>query len=347
MRTPTNSTGSALFYDMTDGEIADGIEALTPETRARMVRSVFPGNALPEGTSVAAALISADADFEVVKVPLAPMVAPGEYCAPMANRIGLYRKDKMLELGSAGPNYGIIPTAEAFAAADILVSNGEMALDKIQVIDNGARIRLQGLVGTSHIEQLGNGIDVLAHYATFEACHDGVNSTSAALWTIRLRCFNGMTAKSKANSFSIRHTSKAIDRNREAQAALINIREAAIEEAGIFADLAQRRMSLESFVLFADELLGKVRKPVTDKSTDRLKAKRTREIEELVEFFKHGAGNVGESAYDGFNAITEWVTVRKDAFKDAARFAKKYESTASATGSANKVKATALKILTR
>ena len=343
-----NSTNSTWLSHLSDQQIADGIDGLTPEKRAQMIRKHFPGKPLPSGLSVEDALSYGSANFEVVKVPLRPVIpqAEGEFIGEaMANRVGLYRSDTWSELGSAGPNYGILQNEEAFAAADLLVGNGEMALEALQVIDGGARIRLSGLVGTSHIDQLGAGPDVLAHYAMFEANHDGIHSTMGRLYTVRLQCFNGMTSAETSGSFSVRHTSKASDRLKEAQAALVNVTTAAIEETALFQKLAQRSMSQAAFLDFANALLDSVRKPLTEDASDRQRKNRERDIDALVEFFNHGEGNHGVSEYDAYNAVTDWVTPRLEKMKTAVAFQKKFES--QATGYHARTKAKALRILTR
>jgi hypothetical protein len=336
---------SIWIKDLTDDQLREGIAGLSPAKLDHMIGSHFPGTKLPEGTTVTEALDRVNANFEVVKIPLQPVVAEGQLLPRMQTRVGLYRKDTLVELGSAGPTYGIIQNGEAFAPADILIANGEMALQAVQVIDGGSRVRLSGLIGTSHIEQLGGGRDVLAHFGIFEANHDGVHSTLGRLYTIRVRCLNGMTSKDMAAAFSIRHTRLSLDRLKEAQSALINVSTAAIEEAECFGDLAQRAMGEASFVKFAGELLDEIRSPLDDESSVRQRNNRDRDIAELVEFFNHGQGNVGQSGYDAYNAITEWITPRRESLKTAAAFAKKFES--QATGYHARTKSRALRLLTR
>lgn len=348
-RAPRNS---ALHQDflahLTDGEIADGIAGLPAAKLESMVTRHFPGQRI-QAASVTDALDKIGANFEVVKLPLRPARPDGEgtvMLPEMATRVGLYRSDTWAELGSAGPSYGVLQNGEAFAAADVMVANGEMAIQSAQVIDSGARVRLSGLIGTSHIDALGQGVDVLAHFGVFEANHDGIHSTTGRLYTVRLKCFNGMTSADTSGAFNVRHTSLAADRLKEASAAMLNLSTAALEEADCFAELAQRRMSEASFVEFANEMLDSIRKPLVEgESSERMFKNRDRDIADLVEFFEHGAGNVGETGYDAYNAVTEWVTPRIEKMRDAAQFAKKFES--QATGYHARTKARALKILTR
>ena len=345
---PRNSTGHAFLAHLTDQEIADHIAGLDRFTLERMAGYYFPGTHIADHfLSVTEALEIANANFEVQKFPLMA-VMPGEtepQAVPVPGKVAMVRTDTGHALGVAGENYGIVQNLEAFAAASVLAEDRVFDIRSVQVVNGGSRVRISGLIGASTIDQLGRGPDVLAHFGVFEAAHDGVHSVTGSLETIRLVCLNGMTARTKETSFKVRHTSRSQDRVQMAQESLLSIEQAARAEVDVFAELAQQRMSLKEFRSFAEELLDAVRGEIDEEASASKKTRRETAINELDEFFRHGAGNKGVSRYDAYNAITEWVTARKDSVKDAIEFAKRFES--STYGYNARIKTRALAMLKR
>ena len=347
---PRNSTGHVFLAHLTDQEIADHIAGLDRATLDRMAGNYFPGTQIAEHfLSVTETLDIAKANFEVQKFPLMA-VMPGEMddepqAVPVPGKVAMVRTDTGHALGVAGENYGVVQNLEAFAAASVLAEDRVFDIRSVQVVNGGSRVRISGLIGASTIDQLGRGPDVLAHFGVFEAAHDGIHSVTGSLETIRLVCLNGMTARTKATSFKVRHTSRSQDRVRLAQESLLSIEQAARAEVDIFAELAQQRMSLKEFRSFAEKLLDDVRGEIDEEASASKKTRRESAINELDEFFRHGDGNQGVSRYDAYNAITEWVTARKDAAKDAIEFAKRFES--ATCGYNARIKTRALAMLKR
>lgn len=348
---PRNSTGHRFLSTYSDDEIRQGIAEMDPARRRRSIERHLPGGAMAKPfTSVEAALEANAANFTVEKFPLIAVLPPAfEGGEPQAvevpGKVGITRTDTSQVLGVAGENYGLIQNLEAFGAASVLAAEGKLDIHSVQVIDNGARVRISGLIGESTIEQLGKGPDVLAHYAMFEAAHDGIHSVLGALDTLRLACFNGMTVRTKETVFKVSHTSRAADRNAEAQKLLLDLQQAAVAETEIFSKMAQSRMSLAEFKTFSADLIDGIRGEVAESDSDRRKNKRAKDLAELEDYFQNGDGNVGISEYDAYNAVTDFITPRREAMKDAAQFAKKFES--ATTGFNQRVKARALRLLTK
>ncbi len=358
-----NSVSSVYLGRMTDQQISDGIDGLPADRLERMVSRHFPGgrNVAP-GTSLADALRSNGAAFEIEKVPTYHETGTHEGCPvfdAVPGRVALRRSDNQHVTGTAGPDYGIVQTLDALAAPAHLVQTGAMQLQSVQVIDGGARVRVAGLVGATTLQAFGRPtVDVLAHMAIFEAGHTGRHATTGAGYTVNLTCFNGMSSKTTAARFSIAHSSNADARTREASAAFLAVSESTLAEATLFEQLAVTRMRLDEMRSFADALAEEERGEESEDDSARKRLARERLVETWVRGFTHGTGCVGATQWDAYNAVTEDTTgagaehtteaiaARYAKAKDsAAVFARGFESQAS--GHYARRKDRALALLTR
>jgi phage/plasmid-like protein (TIGR03299 family) len=316
---------------------------LDPARRAEVIRRAFPGTKV-EAATVAEALRQAGADFRVELFPLMA-VQGAEQAVDVPGKYAPCRLDTGAALGVVGQRYAVCQHAEAFAPADALVAEGRLTLEAVHLAEGGARARLVGLFAQSQVQRLDGASDVLAHFALFGNAHDGTGSTTAGLYTLRLRCTNGMTSRRAHGFVSLRHTRSIHDRIVDAQGALFRIREQAIRETEAFQALARSPMTAAQFRSFAEELVGDTRAEITD-PTERLRSRREREVAELCRAFQSGQGNTGETAWDGYNGVTEWLDHQRGRLRTAAAFAKRWESCFGGNG--QRIKARALeKLLAR
>jgi len=339
---------SPYMNGMSAEQIRSGIQSMDPGRRSSLISRAFPGTPLPKGLTVAEALHEAGANFNVTMAPQhTKNPVTGEW-QESRKSVGLLRTDTGAEVGSATGSYGIIQSVDCFAAAQALVERGTLSLDFCQVVDGGAKVRLGGLIGSSTIYQASrpDDADILAHFVLFEANHSGAGKSTGQLYTLRLACFNGMTSKELAGQFGIAHYANGTKKMLEASAALLHVHEAAVEEAAIFQRLALHELSLTRFREFAVDLLDDTRGfcDVDEDSKARV-TRRVNDIEELENYFLKGAGNAGRTHYDAYNAVTDWLTPRRERLKDAQAFAKRFESTTS--GNAATVRSRALNLLSR
>ena len=334
---------------LTAAQISEGIEAIPAERFEAMIQNRFPTKPT-QATSVAEALAEAGADFRVERAPYFFGSRDGKSAIESTRAAAIVRGDTGAEIGHATPDcYGVVQTADTFAGAQYLVDRGEMAMNAIEVLNDGSRIRLTGLIGTSVVNQIGrpeaDGPDVLAHFLQFVADHSGKGSNAANLVTLRLDCFNGITSKVHSKGFLVPHRANAEERMAEATAALLNVKEKAIAETMLLQRLASFAMTPESFRDFAVELMDDVRGELAEDATARVIKSRDKAIGELEKLFVDGSGTYGASGYDGYMSVTEWLTPRREQFEDAAKFARKFES--SVNGHTADVKTKALKRLTK
>jgi hypothetical protein len=354
------NSNSIYTRGLTDQQLSDGIDNLSPQKVRSMVAKHFPGGAnVAPGVGLAEALRANGAAFEIEKVPTYHVTGTHDGCPVfdvVPNRVALRRSDDHHVTGTAGADYGIVQTLDALAAPALLVQSGSMALQSVQVIDGGARVRVAGLVGSTTLQAIGRPkVDTLAHMAIFEAGHTGRHATTGAGYTINVTCLNGMTSKTAAARFSIGHTSNAAARTREASAAFLAVSESTLAEAATFEALALTEFRLDDMRAFSEKLANEERGEASEDDSERKRLARERLIETWVHGFTNGTGCVGQSKWDCYNAITEDTTgvgalnpseeiaARYAKAKDtAAKFAAAFDSQASGHYARRKDRALAL-----
>jgi hypothetical protein len=330
---------------MTDDEIRSRI---VDEGEALIGRA-FPGTHV-KVESLAEALDSANANFEVAKRPVfsAHEVMklrenPNAEISPSGTHRETYRTDTLDALGMVGVDYGVVQTQESMAAVDILAKRGDVDIVNVETIDGGARVRLTALLGVSSFNSVDGEPNTLCNFAVFEATHDGSACTTAALYTLRLECFNGMTSRKLVKAHKLRHTSKVAERVEQATTDILTMLVGDVEaERLVFESLAQKRMGRVEFEEFATELLGG---ELEQEASESKKTRRQNAIDELTEYFEGGNQGAGATAWGAYNSVTRWIEAKREGIEDARKAARKFDSNIQGAGQ-EKV-ARALKLLTR
>ena len=314
----------------------------------------FPGKSVEGARSKDEALAMGSADFEVASRPLFSTLdsdptgmLDGSIDIGYPEHKGIYRTDSGASLGVVGVDYEPIQVSEAFEVADDLIVQGHIEPLGVHVKDGGQSVRLFSRIGGCELDQLtesgGTERDSLGHFLDMRTGHTGKDGIEFALYTIRLRCLNGMTSRTREAYFSIRHTRNARSRLQQANEAIKRIHRAAQAEAQTFGAMAQAPMTTWNFRQFAEGLLNLSRGELNNDSTQNARTRRDNDLSTLMANFVSGEGNHGASKYDAYNSITQWLTPDRDSFADPLKFEKKWESQSS--GNANKLKGDALQLL--
>lgn len=315
------------------------VDAILDRTLLALPGVRVSGMDLPE------ALRAAGADFQVGLRPVMAVLSADQAVeVPFAR--ATVNETTGAPLGCVGTGYGVIQTADWLSGAYHLAQAGAFAPQTVAMVDGGKRISVYGLLGASEIPRLGRAeADVLAHLGIWTVSHDGSASASASLYTINLVCLNGMTTQAAAGRVTLRHSTNAEGRIAAAQDALLGLRSASEEEASLFAEMGGERFTAAEHRAFCAALLDEVRGPLGEDPTVRRELRRERELAELETLFGEGEGNVGASKLDSYNAVTEWLTVRRARYAEGARFAKAWES--QREGDKATTRARALRLLVR
>lgn len=152
------------------------------------------------------------------------------------------RKDTNAILGIVGPRYEPIQNADAFTFFDELVSRDEAVYHSGGVLGIGERIWVQAKM-PSYI-RVGKD-DLTEVYVTLTNSHDGLGAMKALVTPIRVVCQNTLRAALKNNSgiVSIRHTSSADEKLKEASKLLGITSKFATEMEDAFNRMAKTKVS--------------------------------------------------------------------------------------------------------
>jgi phage/plasmid-like protein (TIGR03299 family) len=191
--------------------------------------------------------------------------------------------------------------ADAFAVFDEVRETYGLSLDRMGTWDHGRKAFARAQMSqAARIQPRVGDLVALGVYA--RASHDGSGSLTFSAFAERLVCLNGMTvATPGARRLKIRHTVSAAARLGTAHAAIAEALHA-FEELRTFTEHLERwRMTQSTMAELAAHLV-----PVADDDMPTTRQRNTRE--HLVDLWQRGVGNHGQTAWDAWNAVTEWTT---------------------------------------
>ena len=193
-----------------------------------------------------------------------------------------------------------VQNREAFSFMDSLASEGGIRYHTAGSLFNGRRVwllaKLQGSVFVR-----GERLD---KYLLLHNAHDGSSSLSVQFTAVRVVCANtcNFALGDKSNQFRARHTTNIMTKVKSAS----DILGLADEHFNTLADVGQRmaevRMNKFEFMSMTRKLFD-----IEDMKWDDLKAPMQQQLTALDDLFASGKGNGGNTAWDGFNAITDYI----------------------------------------
>jgi phage/plasmid-like protein (TIGR03299 family) len=183
---------------------------------------------------------------------------------------------------------------------DSLAAEGGIKYHTAGSLFNGRRVwllaKLQGSVFVR-----GERLD---KYLLLHNAHDGSSSLSVQFTAIRVVCNNtcNFALGDKTNQFRARHTTNIMTKVKSAA----DILGLADDHFNTLADTGQRmsekRMNKFQFMALTRKLFE-----IEDMKWDDLKAPMQQQLNTLDHLFANGKGNGGNTAWDGFNAFTEYI----------------------------------------
>jgi phage/plasmid-like protein (TIGR03299 family) len=231
--------------------------------------------------------------FEVVKEPL--VNSDGKHNGVFA----LQRSDTGAHLGACGKKYRPIQMDEMF---DILDTAGKRVGDinhtGFTLAGDGKRVVVQSKLGDP-IDVQGDKVDGY-FYTVID--NTGMGSNKCAASTIRIACDNALHMIENRRGDRLRHSSTFAD---NVQGMVDRIVQSVQDFTGFTSTvefLKNAKFSRDQMAKLT-QLLIPVEK---DESTRRINQR-----ENIVDLYKEGQGNVGESRWDALNAFTEFETHRR------------------------------------
>jgi phage/plasmid-like protein (TIGR03299 family) len=256
--------------------------------------------------------------------------APNGAFIDWPNKVAHVREADNAIVGEGSDKFALMQHADLGAFADRLASDFGLQFEIAGLLRNGSQFVLQAKLGEPVVVgKLPDGRDdVVAGYLTLGTSHDGKRSTEIGFAAMRAECAN-MVAIAMQQSRDGRHYHR-IPHLGDQTAKLDNVERIlrqgfhTFDEFVAFAQAAaQTAMHVEQFDAFALQLVPDV------EGTSN--ARRSSKRDELRELYQVGIGNDGRTAWDAYNAITEWANyrapVRGARLDDAARNLVRVEST--------------------
>lgn len=215
---------------------------------------------------------------------------------------GTFREDTGAFLGAVGSAYEVIQNRQAFDFVDTLLE-----------ADNGAHYESAGALGNGsqvwclaqvpHSFKIDGTDDRHDTYVMFATAHDGTQSATCKLTTVRVVCQNTLNAAltGQGAALRIRHSKNAVDRLDHAKKLITGVSTTAIILSEKLNELARRRVDKT----MCRDLMNKVFGEDWQDSTK--KKNQAREIAQLFESNDRNAiPEIKGTAYNLLNACTEW-----------------------------------------
>jgi len=252
---------------------------------------------------------------------------------------GLHAVDadgNLTPLSIVSQTYGVLKDLEFFKILES-VYQSRAVVETAGTLRNGKRIWV--LVKHSAFEVIAG--DAIESYDLWVNRHDGSGCFELHRTNVRVVCANTWRqalSKNKSRVFGVRHTTNVLSAAKDAVAAVTKANESDAFALGQLRSLAAKNITVDRAVAAYRTLLEV---PEGEEPSTRVKGN----LDTLVSLFREGTGTNGRTAWDAFNAVTEFVdhkrTVRAGEGRD--RGEARFES--AVLGNGDELKAAAYDLL--
>ena len=244
-------------------------------------------------------------DWKVDTVPVFVNV-DGTYI-PIEDKFATMRMDNNAVLGVVGQKYTPVQNIDCFKFFDAVTGTGDAKYDTVGTLNGGRRIWLLAKFNGGITLDSGDQIDP---YMLLANSHDGGSALTMMFTYIRVVCQNTMEAALGKKDvrlperFYARHTSSVLEKASQARDILQiqgEYNKRMEEQINLVADTAwtSHDMKRLAFTMFHLD----PQKPLEEQhATKQIGA------ETVISLFNQGLGNHVETAWDAYNAITEWTS---------------------------------------
>jgi phage/plasmid-like protein (TIGR03299 family) len=208
-------------------------------------------------------------------------------------------------LGSVGHKTHVLQNADAFSALDPYVQAGQATWETAGSLDNGRKV--WAMLRIKDSDSIIRGNDRHACYAMITNPHDGSGSVRVGFSEVRIVCANTLrlAVNDKASKLiRINHSQHVTQRVNDVAETMDLVRREFAMSAEKYSWLATRksinRSDLEKYTRIVFSL--------GDKPTIDLSNQSKGLIMTIEQLFENGKGNIGESWYDAYNAVTEYLS---------------------------------------
>ena len=244
------------------------------------------------------AIKEARLDWEVEQVPVyhqadGEMIeVPDQYC--------VRRTDNNRVMSVMSKRYQMIQNHETFSFADDIVGSGKAIWDTAGSIAGGRVVFMQvELEGRLFLKS--NPDDQTVKKVLFINSHDGSKALMGMITPVRVVCQNTLNAAlgSKSNQFKIYHR-KNFQSKKDEAAKILGLASAFYDDLQTVMDtLAEQQVSKTYVEGFINALIPSSKDEVSTRTENRRN--------QIIHLFSNGRGNNGETKWDLYNSVTEYV----------------------------------------
>lgn len=229
-------------------------------------------------------------DWAVSKRQLLFVNAEGDF-SPVPNRNVIVREDNEAALGICADSYEPLQNEDLKSLVSPMVAEGVLTVENQGFLGNGKKVFVQLRVN-KEFEVIG---EEYQGYLTLLNSFDGTASVAIGPSMFRVVCGNTFAAAYSDLGERFRHTEGVTDRVLNTQS-VVN-----------FVDNAMKRYSESVETLSASAIsAGQFEKAVEKIFQKKVSDMRESTVDKLNKLFYSGAGNEGRTAYDAFNAVTDF-----------------------------------------
>jgi phage/plasmid-like protein (TIGR03299 family) len=254
------------------------------------------GNVLQKAPTIAEGIIDAGLDWSVNEHPVCWRDEKGNVYESTENKVLVRDRDNSC-LGVVGKNYRPLQNIDAFNWFDFLLHEGDAKLETAGSLKDGKRVWVLAKINTEALE-VRDG-DFVNPYLLLSNSHDGKAAVTIQFTPIRVVCNNTLAAANASakigKSLRIRHSSSLTEKMSIAQNSLDFARQLFPKSIEEYRSMEKQKISRNEFDRYLEAVLD------IDKACDHPA------FENILANFGKGRGNRGETYWDAYNGVTEWL----------------------------------------
>jgi phage/plasmid-like protein (TIGR03299 family) len=303
-------------------------------------------------------LARAGLNWTVSKRPVFAELANGSGTFAVPGFYAIVRDDREEGLGVVGSGYVPAQNAHAFAVPNVLQEEHAIRYHTAGSLRGGRIVFALAQLSDVAIKRLGEKRpgDVIQRFLLFSNTHTGKRAMLVGLTPVRVVCKNTHAAalSGVASFHKIRHVGDVAARIEEAHRVLLGVEQSYAGWQEQMQSLADAPMNRSQMRGFSESLLVELKGVQGATAEDEREARdsaesRAKTVDELCRLFESGTGNTGESRWDAFNAVTEYLDHGRKRLATYKATAAKLERHAESTlfGRNRRAKTRALRLLKR
>ena len=246
-------------------------------------------------------LCLAGACFDVDKVPQFVELS-GEKV--LTGAYATVRRDTGAILGTVGEKYTPLQNTEQFKWFQPFLDTREVAFETAGVLKDGAIVwALARILSGDGVIDAGDGDTVNKYLMTYTS-HDGSLATGVMFCPIRTVCWNTLSmnlSSDIAKQLKVRHTKRQVT-------TLNEIRETISLMDREFQMTAAQFQKLKRAIINKDDMVRYCKIVFEVDKQEEISTRQSNIIDRCIDLAYTGKGNSGESAWDAYNGITEWLS---------------------------------------